>query len=137
MNNVKYLKSLYAAFGRGDMPAVMEGMHPKMVWHEAEGNPYAKSSGEPFNGPDEVLNKLFMRLNDEWDDFTVTPEKFHDAGDTIIVEGRYTGTYKETGRAQDSPFCHIWHMKDEKFSEFQQYTNTAALQEVMGVAHAV
>ncbi|MCA6075588.1 nuclear transport factor 2 family protein [Fulvivirga sedimenti] len=132
MNHVEHLKGLYAAFGRGEVPTVLGAMDPQIQWNEAEGNPYAASG--TLNGPDDVLNKLFMRLVEEWDDFTVTPKKFYGLGDTVVVEGRYTGTYKETGKSQDSPFCHVWNYENGKIKTFQQYTNTAALQEVMGVA---
>ena len=135
MNNVEHLKELYAAFDRGEVPAVLDAMHPEIEWREAEGNPYR--TVPVFTGPEEVLNKLFVRLNEEWDDFKVEPVLFYDAGDTVIVEGRYTGKYKETGKAMDAPFCHIWMMHGDKVRKFQQYTDTAAMQESMGVAHAV
>lgn len=135
MNRVNHLKSLYEAFGRGEIPTVLEAMHPQIEWREAEGNPYAFDDNETLHGPDEVLNKLFVRLADEWEDFTVSPHTYHDAGHTVIIEGRYTGTYKETGKAQDSPFCHVWNFDGDLIGKFQQYTNTAALQEVMGVEH--
>ncbi len=136
MNNVEHFKKLYAAFGQGDIPTVLGAMHPQIKWYEAESNPYAPD-GKPFVGPDQVLNKLFARLAEEWDDFKVTPEKFHDAGVTVVVEGRYTGSYKETGKENDSQFCHVWTLENDKITNFQQYTNTAALQEAMGVASHV
>ena len=40
-----------------------------------------------------------MRLGTEWDCFAVHPKSFHGAGDSVIVEGRYSGTYKPTGRS--------------------------------------
>ena len=136
MNNVEHFKNLYAAFGKGDMPTVLGAMDSQIKWHEAESNPYAPS-GEAFTGPDEVLNKLFVRLGEEWNDFKVTPEKFHDAGDTVVVEGRYTGSFKDTGKENDAQFCHIWTLKNDKVTKFQQYTDTASLQEAMGVTSAV
>lgn len=136
MNNADLLKSLYAAFAQGDMPTVLGAMDPQIKWHEAEGNPYMPS-GEPFVGPDEVLNKLFMRLGEEWDGFTVTPNKYTDAGDIVVVEGRYSGTFKATGASADTQFCHIWTVANGKVTNFQQYVNTAEMQEVMGVASAV
>jgi ketosteroid isomerase-like protein len=137
MNRVEHLKSLYAAFGEGDMETVLGAMHPQIKWNEAEGNPYSLPSDEPFVGPNEVLTKLFARLAEEWEDFVVSPQSYYDAGESVIIEGRYTGLYKETGKSQDSPFCHVWHFDGDKISRFQQYTNTAALQEVMGVAAAI
>lgn len=133
MNNIDLLKNAYEAFGRGDVPTVLGAMHPKIEWREAEGNPYMPS-GDAWIGPDDVLNQLFVRLGAEWEPFIVTPRTFYDAGATVVVEGRYSGTYKETGREMDVQFCHVWTILDGKLRKFQQYTNTAALQEVMGVA---
>jgi ketosteroid isomerase-like protein len=131
MDNVGLLKSLYGAFGRGEIPTVLGGMSPDIRWHQAESNPYMPS-GEPWVGPDAVLNNLFMRLGAEWDSFTVHPKAFHDAGNSVIVEVRYTGTYKATGKSMDAQACHVWDVKDGKVTRFQQYVDTAKIQDVMG-----
>ena len=136
MSYTTKMKELYEAFGRGEVPVVLGAMHPEIQWREAEGNPYSPE-GKPFTGPDEVLNKLFMRLVEEWDEYTVSPETFYGAGDTVVVEGRYTGIYKETGKSVDAPFCHIWHLTDDHVTAFQQYTNTAAFQNVMEAVSVV
>lgn len=131
MDNVQLLKSLYEAFGRGDIPTVLGTMSPDIRWHEAEGNPYMPS-GEPWVGPDAILNSLFMKLGAEWEGFTVHPRSFHGAGDSVIVEGRYTGTYRATGKRADAQMCHVWDVKNGKLTRFQQYMDTAQLQDVMG-----
>lgn len=131
MSNVKTMQDLYAAFGRGDIPSVLGGMDPNIEWREAENNPY-QPSGAPWVGPDAVLNNLFIKLGGEWDGFTVTPKEFHDAGDTVVVEARYTGTYKSTGKNLDAQVTHIWRLRDGKVLSFQQYVDTAQLQDVMG-----
>jgi hypothetical protein len=131
MSGAEQLAGLYAAFGRGDVPAVLGAMDPAIRWHEAEGNPYMPS-GEAWVGPDAVLQNLFVRLGEEWDGFTVHPASFHDAGDTVVVEGRYTGEYKGTGKSLDAQFCHVWSLNDGKITKFQQYVDTAKLQEAMG-----
>jgi ketosteroid isomerase-like protein len=131
MDNVRLLKNLYDAFGRGDIPAVLGAMSSDMRWHQAEGNPYMPS-GEAWVGPDAVLGNLFMKLGAEWDGFTVHPRLFHGAGDTVIVEARYSGTYKPTGKGMDAQVCHVWDVKDGKVTRFQQYVDTAKIQDVMG-----
>jgi len=131
MDNVRLLKDLYDAFGRGDIPSVLGAMSPRIKWFQAESNPY-NPSGEAWVGPDAVLNNLFMRLGTEWDGFTVHPRSFYGAGDSVIVEGRYTGTYKPTGKSMDAQFCHVWDVNDGKVARFQQYIDTAKLAEVMG-----
>jgi uncharacterized protein len=131
MDNVSFLKSLYDAFGRGEIPTVLGAMSPEIKWYQAEGNPYMPT-GEAWMGPDAVLNNLFMKLGTEWDGFTVHPRSFHNAGNSVIVEARYTGRYKATGKSMDAQVCHIWDVKNGKLTRFQQYVDTAKLQNVMG-----
>ncbi len=133
MDNASLMKSLYAAFGRGDMPTVLGAMSPAIKWYEAENNPYMPS-GEAWVGPDAVLNNLFIKLGTEWDGFTVHPKSFHDVGNTVIVEARYTGTYKATGKSMNTQVCHVWDVKDGKVTRFQQYVDTAKLRDVMGAS---
>ena len=78
------------------------------------------------------LEQLFMKLGTEWDGFTVHPKEFYDAGDTVIVEGRYTGTFKATGKSMDAVMCHILKLRDGKITSFQQFVDTAQWQAVMG-----
>lgn len=105
-------------------------MSSDIHWHEAESNPYMPS-GEAWVGPDAVLNNLFLKLGAEWDGFAVHPKSFHDAGKSVIVEGRYSGTCKATGESMDTQVCHVWDIKDGKVIRFQQYVDTAKLQHVM------
>ena len=101
MDNVKLLKSLYDAFGRGEIPTVLGAMSPEIRWYQAESNPY-NPSGEAWVGPDAVLNNLFVRLGTEWEGFAVHTKAFYDAGDSVIVEARYSGTYKPNGKSIDA-----------------------------------
>jgi uncharacterized protein len=131
MSNVKTMQDLYAAFARGDIGTVLGGMDPNIEWREAENNPY-QPSGEPWIGPDAILNNLFVRLGTEWDGFSVNPKEFHDAGDTVVVEVRYTGTHKATGKSLDAQATHVWRFRNGKVTGLQQYVDTAQLREVMG-----
>jgi ketosteroid isomerase-like protein len=130
MDNVSLVQNLYDAFGRGDIPTVLGAMSPDIRWHQAESNPYMPS-GEAWVGPDAVLNNLFIRLGAEWDGFTVHPKSFHNSGGSVIVEVRYSGTYKATGKEMDTQACHVFDIKDGKVTRFQQYVDTAKLQNVM------
>jgi uncharacterized protein len=131
MSNVQMMQDLYEAFGRGDISAVLGAMDPGIEWREAEGNPY-EPSGKAWLGPDAVVQNLFMRLATEWDSFTVHPGEFYDAGSAVVVEGRYTGTYKQTGKKLDAQVCHVWKIRDGKVTSFQQFVDTAQLQDVEG-----
>ncbi|MEO8967320.1 MAG: nuclear transport factor 2 family protein [Solirubrobacteraceae bacterium] len=135
MGNLEILKGGYEAFGRGDVPAVLGIFDSNIEWREAEGNPY-KPDGQPWVGGDAILQNLFMKLPAEWDGFTATANEFYDAGDSIAVEGRYSGAFKATGKSMDAQFCHVWKFRDGKVTSFQQYLDTAQWQEAMGTRDA-
>jgi ketosteroid isomerase-like protein len=120
--NVELVRGIYAAFKAGDVPGVVARMAPDMVWNEAENFPYA--DGNPYCGPEAILGGVFARLGSEWDGFAAVPEEFLDAGDTIVVLGRYRGTYRASGRALDAQLVHVWRVADGKAARFQQYTDT-------------
>src|SRR5215207_6714571 len=107
MSNVQPIKDLYSKFGEGDIASVLAAMDRRIEWREAEGNPY-QPTGEAWTNQDDIVNNLFVKIGSEWDGFTITPREFHDAGDTVVVEARYTGTYKATGKRLDCQVCHVW-----------------------------
>jgi ketosteroid isomerase-like protein len=121
--NVDLIQSLYAAFARGDGPAVLASMDPAIVWNEAENFLYADRN--PYVGHAAVAEGIFFRLATEWDHFQALPSEFLDAGDTVVVLGYYKATYKATGAPLNAQFAHIWRLRDAKITAFQQYTDTA------------
>jgi len=86
--NVKTVESLYAAFATGDIPTVLGALDRQVEWWEAENFIYAE--GNPYVGPESVLQGVFMRLAMEWDNFAVTPKEVLDAGDTAVGQGHYS-----------------------------------------------
>lgn len=121
-DNVALVQGLYAAFKAGDVPGVIGRMCPDIVWNEAENFPYADRN--PYLGPEAILTGVFARLGTEWDGFAAIPDEFLDAGDTVVVLGRYHGTYQATGRELDAQLVHVWRIADGKLVAFQQYTDT-------------
>jgi ketosteroid isomerase-like protein len=116
------VKGIYAAFGKGDVPAVLGAFDAQIDWREAEGFLYEDRN--PYIGPQAVAEGIFLRVVTDVDSFSVTPERFVDGGDTVVVEGRYRGTMKATGRPVDAQFAHVWELRDGKVVRFQQYTDT-------------
>jgi ketosteroid isomerase-like protein len=128
--NVALVKGIYQAFAAGDVPAVLAAMSPDIEWNEAENFPYA--DGNPYRGPDAVLSGVFARIGGDWDGFAVAPGQFHDAGDTVVMTGRYTGTWKATGKAMNPQVAHIWTLEGGKVVRFQQLVDTLAVARAVG-----
>jgi uncharacterized protein len=49
----------------------------------------------------------------------------------VVVEARYTGTYKQTGKRLDAQACHVLRIRDGKLTSFQQYVDTGQWQDVV------
>lgn len=120
MSNVNSIKQVYQAFAEGDVPTVLGALSPEIDWTEAEGFPYAGT----YHGPRAVLEGVFMRLGSEWNGFAAIPDEFIDGGDTVVVLGKYSGTYKKTGKSFQANFAHVWKMQDGKAIRFIQYVDT-------------
>lgn len=127
--NVELIRGVYDDFAAGNVEGVLGRMSPDIVWNEAENFPYA--DGNPYVGPGAVAAGVFARCGSEWDGFAAVPEEVLDAGDTVVVLGRYLGTYKATGRPQNSQFAHVWRVTDGKAVGFQQITDTLQVANVM------
>jgi ketosteroid isomerase-like protein len=131
VGNVQILKGVYAAATRDDIPSVIAAFDANIEWREAEGHPY-QPDGKPWVGAETVRENLFANLESEWDGFAVSPQTFHDAGDTVVVECRYRGVHNVTGKSLDAQACHVWTLRNGKVTRFQQYVDTAQLFDVMG-----
>lgn len=125
--NSDVILSLYDAFARGDVPTVLAGLDADVSWTEAEGFPYHGT----YHGPDAVLNGVFVRLGAEWVGFKVLPQEHIDGGDKIVSCGRYSGTFKATGKSFDAAFAHVWTLRGGKVVGFYQYVDTAIVQAAM------
>lgn len=117
------VKDLYAAFGRGDVAAVLGAFDPAIEWNDAESFFYADRN--PYIGPQAIAEGVFGRIIGDVENFAVMPANIIDGGDTVVAEGRYTGTWRATGTPVNAQFAHVWHVRDGKIVRFQQYTDTA------------
>lgn len=125
-SNLDVIKGIYAAFASGDIPAVLGVLSPAIVWNEAENNlPLAQ--GNPYVGPQAVLEGVFMRLGEEFDGFAVVPERYIAEGDLVVMTGRYSATAKATGLPVNPQVVHVWTLEDGKAATFQQHADTLGM----------
>ena len=127
--SLQLVQGLYEAFGKGDVAAVLGKMDQEIHWREADNFIY--SEGNPYVGPQAVLDGVLLRLGSEWDAFMVTPEEWLDAGNRVVVLGTYTGTHKATRKPVRAQFAHVWTVRGSRVLRFQQYTDTKQFAEVV------
>lgn len=124
------IEKAYEDFARGDVPAVLAVLADDVRWSEAEGNPWWQ--GGPAVGPQQLVEQVIARIPAEYDDFAIEVERIVGLGDTVLMQGRYTGTGRATGRRLDAQVAHVWDLRDGKVVRFQQYTDTGQWQQVLG-----
>ncbi|HEV7133277.1 MAG TPA: nuclear transport factor 2 family protein [Gaiellaceae bacterium] len=128
MAEVDIVKRSYVAFAKHDMDAVLADMHPDIEWHQAQGLPH----GGTYHGLAEVRRAIFDPLDAEWwDEFSAVPDQFLDAGDDVVVLGRYRGVAKGTGKTLDVPFVHVWTLEGALAVRFRQFLDTAGWVEAL------
>ena len=62
-------------------------------------------------------DKVFGMVMANFDDFAVVPDRFHDGGDVVVVEGRAVGTTK-SGARLDAPACWVVINPEEMLTDF-------------------
>ncbi len=124
-SNVETTRGIYEAFAKGDVPTVLAAFDPNIVWEESEapGHPW----GGKNHGIDGVVKGVFMQIPANFDNFSVMPQDYVEAGDRVIAIGRVSGTSKATGKSFEGDFAHILTFSGGKVSRFQGIEDSAAL----------
>ena len=130
MTNLEIVKLCYQNFKKGDVPSLLAMFDPRIEFRLAEGHPY-RIDGKPWIGGQEITQNFFVK-GSEWQDWDVVINHTIETSDAVVVECRYAGIYKPTGRSMDIQVCHIWRLNGGKVTSFHQYIDTARLQELMG-----
>ena len=124
--NKKVVQEAYAAFGRGDIPALMNTLSPNVQWDPVIGaGPNVPTRGRR-TGPQEV-GKFFEQLGNAVDFKRFEPRQFVAEGDTVAVLGFYDAVAKPTGRPFASDWVMVFTLSEGKISRFQEFTDSLGL----------
>lgn len=130
-SNLSVIDGAYKAFAVGDIPAVLAVMDANIVWNEAEGNSYA--DGNPYIGPDAVLNGVFARIGTDHEYFNLVDIKLYEmSDDQVLATLRYQAKVKKNGAVYNTQAAHLWTLKNGKVIGFQQYVDTKQLADAFG-----
>jgi len=136
MTHIDTVRKIYRDFAAGDAAAILDVFADDVEFRLAEHHPYRGSAGA-WRGKQAIAQEFFAVAGPEWQSWTIGVEQTVEAPDAVIVEGRYTGLYKPTGRRMDIQVCHVWRFRGNRVASFHQYVDTAALLRVMARDDAV
>ncbi len=124
MDNVQLVQSLYAAFGRGDINAIVAASDPDIAWY-SNADPALLPYGGERRGVDGV--KSFFRelaSNVEFESFE--PLEFFSGPDFVVVLGRTKARAKGTGARIEDQWIHMFRIRNGKVTEFRVFGDTHA-----------
>jgi hypothetical protein len=124
VNNAATVANMYEAFGRGDVPSIINNVAENCKWIGAgEGT---LPEGGIYRGKEAV--NFFLRLN-EYEEFnSFNPVSINNINDDEVVAfGNMTVTSKATGKKVSSDWVMHWKFNaDGKVVYFQDFFDTAA-----------
>jgi ketosteroid isomerase-like protein len=122
-DNKQLVMEGYRLFQSGDIPGMLAYAHDDAAWisPDAEAVPFAGS----FHGKAEV-GRFFSELTK-----AVQPTRFviKDViaeNDKVVVLGEATWMVRANGRSYDSPWVHVFTMRDGKFIRVEALHDTAS-----------
>ena len=119
--------AIYAAFGKGDIPAILEQMADDVRWEEWADNS-AQKAGVPWllprQGKDGVLEFFKVMGGLQVTDFRVL--SLMAGGNQVAVEFEIEFAVPSTGRRLRDQEMHLWTFDDSgKVVRLRHYTDTA------------
>jgi ketosteroid isomerase-like protein len=121
--NVAVVQDVYAAFARGDVPAVTAALAPDVEWVVPSGSPY----GGVHRTPGTVVQRVLAPLAAEWDGWHMAVDRILDAGDHVVALGTEGGTHRASGRTVRALAAHVFVVRDGRVARFTDYVDTHAV----------
>jgi ketosteroid isomerase-like protein len=120
-NNTDVVQEIYAAFGRGDIPSVLERLTPdiEFVLPESKVIPFAGT----HRGLD-AIGKFFMTIGETVDIEEFTVDKLIAQGETVVALGHERVKAKSTSRGWETKWAMVWTVRDGKVQRLEEHHHT-------------
>jgi ketosteroid isomerase-like protein len=122
-DNVETIKSVYEAFGRGDVPAILDQLTDDVDWSadaEADAAPWYGSR----RGKDEVVG-FFEGIGSALEVTEFTPLSFAANDTEVMTFIRFAVTVRATGKQVAMNLHHYWRFRDGKIEYYRGSEDTA------------
>ena len=129
MSNLETLQQSYEAFGRGDIPAILEGFAEDIRWeHHPTGNT-AQDQDVPYMRPRrgrEAAAGFFQDIDADFEMNSFSPNAFLEGDGLVAAVIDYDLTVKATGKRVRDEEIHLWEFgSDGKITAFRHFLDTA------------
>jgi ketosteroid isomerase-like protein len=101
---LEVVQDVYAAFARGDLPAVLAHFDPAIEWRTPDTLPWSRGTYHGHAGAMEY----FTSFLDALDEPHIVPRELVVAGDRVICLGVERARARSTGLSFEAEFAHVF-----------------------------
>jgi ketosteroid isomerase-like protein len=128
--NVEIVKEFTRRFEQGDRDSWREYFDPAVVWDTSATE---MPSAGVYHGH-EGIEEFFRDWLPTWKDLEVATREYIDAGESVVVVFRQTGTGQSSGVRIAQDFFGIYDLKDAKVVRYRQYESRDEALEAAGLS---
>jgi ketosteroid isomerase-like protein len=129
MSNIATVQSIYEAFGRGDVAAILDNVAEDAAWEAWENGNTTQDAGVPWmlarRGRDGVA-EFFQEVAGRLEFHSFEPRNLLEGGDQVAATIEFDVTARATGERFQDEEIHLWTFDaDGKVSGMRHYVDTA------------
>jgi len=125
MDNVEFVKSLYAAFKRGDLETLYAHSDPNIEW-VSNCDPRLIPWGGERKGTS-GMRSYFAEIANHVDFEMFEPQEYFAGDNSVTAIVRIISRMKPSGGHVDGESLHLFKIRDGKVTAFREYANTHAV----------
>ncbi len=125
--NVEIVRAGFSAFARNDVDELFAAMSDDLVIHRLQ------PDGATFHGKEGFLQVVADWVED-FDEWTLTPQEFLDAGDSVVVRTHQTARGKTSGVEVESQIWFVYTLREGKITRLSFHFREADALEAAGIA---
>jgi ketosteroid isomerase-like protein len=128
--NIETVKTMYEAFGRGDVEAILEHVTDDVDWAADAAGDAAPWWGE-LHGKEEAT-RFFSGIAGTVDVLAFEPKAFAATDDEVMTFVHYRAKVRETGTEVDMNIHHYWRFRDGKVAQYRGSEDSAQTLAALG-----
>jgi ketosteroid isomerase-like protein len=128
--NVESLRRAYEAFSSGDLGRILVFAHADF---EAVVPPELSAEPDTYRGH-EGIRRYFQSFEDAMDEIRFQPERFWDAGDSVVAVVRLTAKGRQTAISVEQRIAQVWTILDGKAIGLRTYPSVAEALAAVGLS---
>ena len=116
--NAELVRRAYAAFGRGDIPGVLELLDDDVDWAA----PHTLPQGGQFRGRADV-GRFFEGVGKAWEELHEDLEAIDEVSPELVAAVVRMSGRRQGGQASGYGAVHVFDVRDGRITRFREYTD--------------